>query len=709
MDRKHKGRSMTNLLDTDIKYLPGMGEHRAKVFAKEIGVRTYRDLLYYFPYKHIDRTRIYKTVEVSEHLPYIQLKGVITSKTIEGEGRRKRLKATFRDPYGEIELVWFNSIQYFRDHLSLNTPYLVFGKPTRFGNTYSIAHPEIDDLKNPKQSSVGKLYPMYSTTERMKKMSLNSKFINELVSKLLDLVKDKLPDTLPRYITDHYNMLSLYEALRQIHLPENEDMLRRASARLKMEEIFYVRLRMQYLKERRQNENQGTLLPKVGDEFRRLYSEVLPFDLTNAQKRVIREIHTDLQSGKQMNRLVQGDVGSGKTIVALLTMLLAVDNGYQACMMAPTEILARQHYESLSQLLAPLDTSVRLLTGSTKTKEKREIARGIADGSINILIGTHALIEDYVQFRRLAVAVIDEQHRFGVHQRSIMWEKNNHVHPHILIMSATPIPRTLAMTLYGDLDVSIIDELPPGRTPIRTQHYYESKRPELNFFIRDQIEAGRQVYVVYPLIEESEKMDYKSLEEGFEMLKEAFPTRTIGIVHGKLRPSEKEEAMTLFASGKTDILVATTVIEVGVNVPNATVMVIESAERFGLSQLHQLRGRVGRGSNQSYCILMTGNNLGEESRKRIDIMVETTNGFRIAEEDLKLRGHGDMEGTRQSGIGLDFKIANLAKDGRIVQFCVNLVEQILNDDPLLEAPHNAVLQAQLTALLRHEKDWGLIS
>ncbi|MDO4770863.1 ATP-dependent DNA helicase RecG [Porphyromonas sp.] len=700
---------MRALLDTDIKYLPGMGEHRAKVFAKEIGVRTYRDLLYYFPYKHIDRTRIYKTVEVNEQLPYIQLKGVITSKSIEGEGNRKRLKAIFQDPYGEIELVWFNSIPYFRDHLKLNTPYLIFGKPTRFGNTYSIAHPEVDDLKNPKQASAGKLYPMYSTTERMKKLSLNSKFISELVYKLLDLIKDKIPETLPSYIIEHYNMLSLQDSLRQIHAPEDEDMLRRASARLKMEEIFYVRLRMQYLKEKRRHETEGILLPKVGEEFKRLYSEVLPFDLTEAQKRVVREIHTDLQTGKQMNRLVQGDVGSGKTVVALLTMLLAVDNGYQACMMAPTEILARQHYESLSQLLAPLSTSIRLLTGSTKAKEKREITAGIADGSINILVGTHALIEDYVQFRRLAVAVIDEQHRFGVNQRSIMWEKNHHVHPHILIMSATPIPRTLAMTLYGDLDVSVIDELPPGRTPIRTAHYYESNRPELNFFIRDQIEEGRQVYVVHPLIEESEKMDYKSLEEGFEMLKEAFPTRNIGIVHGKLKPAEKEEAMSLFVSGKTDILVATTVIEVGVNVPNATVMVIESAERFGLSQLHQLRGRVGRGSKQSYCVLMTGNNLGEDSRKRIGIMVETTNGFRIAEEDLKLRGHGDMEGVRQSGIGLDFKIANLAKDGRIVQFCVNLVEQILHDDPLLESPLNLILRQQITDILKHEKDWGLIS
>lgn len=701
---------MPSILDTDIKYLPGMGEHRSKLLAKEIGVRTYRDLLYYFPYKHIDRTRIYKTIEVNEHLPYIQLKGVVISKSVEGEGHRRRLKAIFRDPYGEIELVWFNSVNHFRDILKVNTPYLIFGKPSRFGSTYSIAHPEIDDLKTSNTPYAGKLFPMYSTTERMKKVSLTSKVIGDLVSKLLDILKDKLPDTLPSYIVEHYNMLPLYDALRQIHTPDDEDMLRRASARLKAEEIFYIRLRMRYLKELRQQASRGFVLGKVGSEFRRLYGEVLPFDLTDAQKRVVREIHADLQSGRQMNRLLQGDVGSGKTIVALLTMLLAVDNGHQACMMAPTEILARQHFESLSHLLAPLNTTVRLLTGSTRARERREIIDGLADGTIHILIGTHALIEEYVQFRSLAVAVIDEQHRFGVHQRSVMWDKGGDIAPpHILIMSATPIPRTLAMTLYGDLDVSVIDELPPGRTPIHTVHYYESKRSDLNFFIRDQIVEGRQVYVVYPLIEESEKMDLISLEEGFLALKEAFPTRRIGMVHGRLKATEKEEAMTLFASGQLDILVATTVIEVGVNVPNATVMVIENAERFGLSQLHQLRGRVGRGSKQSYCVLMTGNALSEDSRRRIGIMVETTNGFRIAEEDLKLRGHGDMEGTRQSGVGIDLKIANLAKDGRIVQFCVNLVEQILSEDPTLRHPRNTLLHQHLTEILKTEKDWGIIS
>lgn len=698
---------MPQPLETPIKYLPGIGEHRAKLFGSEIGVRTYYDLLYYFPYKHIDRSRIYTIAEVTELLPYIQLRGRIMAKFVEGEGRRKRLRVLMRDGTGEIELVWFNSISYFKEHLEINREYIVFGKPKRVGHSFSIAHPDIDD---PAKATlfVGKLFPIYSVPDRLKRVGVSSKMIGDLVMHILKVCI--INDPIPSYITGHYKMLSLQEALTEIHLPSNEKQLSRATLRLKMDDIFWIRLRMQYLKERRSQESVGIPLLTVGERFKKLYNEILPFPLTEAQKRVVREIHTDLKSGKQMNRLVQGDVGSGKTVVALLTMLLAVDNGHQACLLAPTEILAQQHYETLKQLVKPLNTKICLLTGSTKAREKRLISEGLTDGSIEIVVGTHALLEEYALFRSLGVAVIDEQHRFGVHQRSVMWEKNHTAPPpHILIMSATPIPRTLAMTLYGDLDVSVIDQLPPGRTPIRTMHLSESKRPELNFFIRDQIELGRQIYVVYPLIEENKKIDYKSLEEGYEALCEAFPSRRIGIVHGKLKPQEKEEAMTLFAQGKTDILVATTVIEVGVNVPNATVMVIESAERFGLSQLHQLRGRVGRGSNQSFCVLMSGDKVSQESRKRIAIMVETTDGFRIAEEDLKLRGHGDMEGTRQSGVTADLRIANLAKDGRMVQFCVNLVQQLLEQDPSLTQPHNASIRTHLDQLLQVEKDWGVIS
>lgn len=700
---------VNKVLDTPIKYLPGVGEKRANTLCSECNIRTYRDLLYYYPYRHIDRTRIYRSCEVHEQMAYIQLRGYLRSFRVEGEGRKRRLVARFRDEWGEINLVWFNGINHILTLYKVDQEYIIFGKPSRYANTLSIAHPEIEDPHSSKVSFAGAFYPLYSTTERMRKSGLHSKVIGELVAVCLEKVKGLLTDTIPSYIVDHYGMLSLFEALRGIHLPPNPEILRRASLRLKFEELFYIRLRMRYLLALRQEKRKGYVLPKVGSLFLELYRNQLPFELTKAQKRVLKEIHEDLRNGKQMNRLLQGDVGSGKTIVALLTMLLAVDNGYQACLMAPTEILSQQHYESIRTLLEHIPVRTELLTGSTKAADKRRISEALTKGEVDILVGTHALIEEYVQFKHLALAIIDEQHRFGVHQRSLLWEKSNEYTPHILIMSATPIPRTLAMTLYGDLHISVIDELPPGRTPIETRHIYEEERTKINSFLRDQIMEGRQVYVVYPLIEESEKVDLKSLEEGYAHMKEAFPAHSVGMLHGKMSAQEKEQEMTRFVRGDTHILVATTVIEVGVNVPNASVMVIENAERFGLSQLHQLRGRVGRGSAKSYCLLVTPHKVGKETQRRLEVMTATTNGFRIAEEDLKLRGHGDIEGTRQSGIGADLRIANLAKDGRIVQFCVNLVESILSKDPLLRNPENAILKAQIEQILRYQKDWGLIS
>lgn len=699
---------MNEILNRDITFLKGVGERKAQILQKDLGIRTWGDMLYYFPYRHVDRTRVYRTTELREEMPYVQLKGQIVGFVEEGTGRRKRLKAYFQDAYGVIELVWFNNPNYFLKQYKVGVEYIVFGKPSLYSGSYNIAHPEIE-LAASKTSSVGRLFPMYNTTERMKRAFLTSKGISDIQKQILMEVKGGIKETLPQYIVQSYSMLPLAEALEMIHFPTDVHLLQRATARLKMEEILYISLRMRYLHNQRKEESSGFMFGVVGKEFNRFYNEGLTFELTDAQKRVVKEIHADMQSGHQMNRLLQGDVGSGKTIVAVLAMLIAIDNGYQACMMAPTEILAQQHYKSVSRMLEPQGLRVELLTGSMKQSERVPILEALANGKVDVLVGTHILIQDYVIFKNLGLAVIDEQHRFGVYQRSVLWEKSMGLNPHILIMSATPIPRTLAMTMYGDLDVSIIDQLPPGRTPIATSHAYEHQMTQVYGFMLDQLNLGRQIYVVFPLIEESEKVDLMSLEEGYYKLKDSFSAHKVGMVHGKLKAEVKETEMSRFAAGETDILVATTVIEVGVDVPNATVMVINSAERFGLSQLHQLRGRVGRGSNQSYCVLVSSDSLSETSLKRINIMCDSTDGFYIAEEDLKIRGHGDMEGTQQSGIGITLKIADLSQDGRYVQFASNLVEHILKEDPHLELPKNQLLRGKLEELLEDEKDWGLIS
>lgn len=700
---------MAKILDTSIKNLDGVGERRAKILDKDADIRTFRDLLYYFPYRHIDRTKIYKINELRVGMPYVQVKGKLLGFTEEGTRYKKRLKGYLEDETGTIELVWFNGTDYILRSSRVGETYIVFGKPNLFQSTFNIAHPEMDLANRMNHNAIGRLYPMYNTSERMKKAGLNSKAMSELTANLLALVRGQLTETLPDYIIQQYNMLPHVQALEMVHFPTDVNFLQRAIARLKMEEIFFFALRMKVLHSVRRKETQGFIYSTVGERFHAFYEEGLTFELTNAQKRVVKEIHEDMQSGSQMNRLLQGDVGSGKTIVAVLAMLLALDNGFQACMMAPTEILAQQHYLTLKEMLDKFGIKVALLNGSMKQSERKPILEDLINGKIDIIVGTHILIQEYVQFKNLGLAVIDEQHRFGVYQRSVLWEKSRGLHPHILIMSATPIPRTLAMTLYGDLDVSIIDELPPGRTPIRTFQARENQRTDVYRFVYEQLEQGRQAYMVFPLIEENEKLDMQSLEAGFEDIKCVFPHHEVGMVHGKLKSEEKEKAMEDFVSGKTSILVATTVIEVGVNVPNATVMVINSAERFGLSQLHQLRGRVGRGSDQSFCILMAANNISQTSERRINVMCDSTDGFYIAEEDLKLRGHGDLEGTAQSGTGISMKIADLAQDTQMVHFCSNLVDFILKNDPELTHPQNLLLRQRLEEDLSNEKDWGLIS
>ncbi|MDO5017194.1 MAG: ATP-dependent DNA helicase RecG [Porphyromonas sp.] len=701
---------MNEILKRNIIYLKGVGEQKAKVLKKELEVESWGDLLYRFPYRHIDRTRIYKVNELLEDMPYVQLQGEIMGFVEEGAGRKKRLKAYFKDSTGVMELVWFNGGSYILRTLKTKTPYTIFGKPSKYGNVYTIAHPEVEPANSP-MSSVGRLYPMYYTSERMKRSYLHSKAISELQKTILKEVRGQVAETLPDYIVRQYDMLPLEMALEMIHFPTDARMLQRAQARLKMEELFYLTLRMKYLHQMRKDVSEGLRIKIQGTDYRLFRSQGLKFQLTKAQERVVGEILGDMSSGHQMNRLVQGDVGSGKTVVALLSMLAVIDSGYQVCMMAPTEILAQQHYQTLSKMLATVLPHIRvaLLTGSMKARERRAVLEPLSRGEIDILVGTHILIQDYVVFDNLGLAVIDEQHRFGVFQRSVLWEKSRHLSPHILIMSATPIPRTLAMTLYGDLDVSVIDELPPGRTPIITRHAYNRQMAEVNAFIWSQLNEGRQCYIVYPLIEENEKIDLMSLEQGFEDIRLAFPSRQVGMVHGKLKADVKEAEMDKFAKGETDILVATTVIEVGVDVPNATVMVITGAERFGLSQLHQLRGRVGRGGHQSYCILVSDDAIGDTSLKRINIMCQSTDGFYLAEEDLKMRGHGDFEGTQQSGVGIALRIADLSEDGRYVQFCNNLVEFILKEDPQLQLPKNGLLRVRLDRMLVNEKDWGLIS
>lgn len=688
-------------------YLPGVGPQRAAVLNKELSLHSLHDLLYYFPYKYVDRSRLYYIHEIDGNMPYIQLKGEILSFETFGEGRQRRLVAHFSDGTGVVDLVWFQGIKYLLGRYKVHTEYIVFGKPTVFNGRINVAHPDIDPAEGLVLSNMG-MQPYYNTTERMKRGGLNSHALEKLTTNLFALLKEPLPETLPAWMVEKHHLMSLDESLRNIHFPRTPELLRRAQYRLKFEELFYVQLGiLRYAKDRIQKYH-GFVFSRVGEAFNTFYSRHLPFELTGAQKRVIKEIRRDMGSGRQMNRLLQGDVGSGKTLVALMSMLIALDNGYQTCLMAPTEILASQHCETIRQFLGDMPIRVELLTGSVKGKKREAILKGVTLGEVHILIGTHAVLEDTVNFASLGMVVIDEQHRFGVAQRAKLWGKNTRP-PHVLVMTATPIPRTLAMTLYGDLDVSVIDELPPGRKPIRTIHQFDNRRASLYASIRSQIEEGRQVYIVYPLIQESEKMDIKNLEEGYEHICAEFPKYKVSKVHGKMKPADKDAEMQRFVTGETQIMVATTVIEVGVNVPNASVMVIENAERFGLSQLHQLRGRVGRGADQSYCILVTGYKLTEETRKRIEIMVNSNDGFEIAEADLKLRGPGDLEGTQQSGIAFDLKIADIARDGQLLQFVREIAQGVIDADPAENRPENAVLWSQLRALRKTNVNWAAIS
>lgn len=700
---------MTGFLDQDIKFLPGVGPKRAELLAKELKIKTFGDLVYYFPYKYIDRTKFYKISEVHAQMPYIQIKGKIRSMDTVGTGHKQRLTARFYDDTGSIELVWFQSVKWQLEHLELNKEYIVFGKPSEFNGRINVVHPEMETEEEKQLKPAGLFQAHYVTTENMKKKYLLSKTINKFQLTLISLAKGKIKETLPGYITRRLKLVSLEEALSIIHKPENTTDLKNARFRLKFEELFIIQLKILALKHNRENKFKGFRFEKVGFNFNKFYSDFLPFELTNAQKKVLKEIRRDVNRNVQMNRLLQGDVGSGKTLVALMTMLLAMDNGFQSCLMAPTEILAQQHFQSVSNFLNGMGIEVGLLTGSTKASDRKILHEELESGKLQILIGTHALIEDVVNFQNLGLVVIDEQHRFGVAQRAKLWQKNDLIPPHVLVMTATPIPRTLAMTVYGDLDVSVIDELPPGRKPIETHHFFENRRKQVNNFLRQQMEKGRQIYVVYPLISESEKMDLKNLEEGFRHISEAFPHIKVGMVHGRMKPAQKENSMQKFKQGETRIMVATTVIEVGVDVPNASVMVIESAERFGLSQLHQLRGRVGRGAEQSYCILMSSYKISNESRKRLATMVRTNDGFEIAEVDMKLRGPGDLEGTQQSGMGFDLKIANLGKDGEILKLARDVASEVLSGDPFLQKEENRVLLENMKATKQTEFDWSSIS
>jgi len=700
---------MNGILQQDIQYLPGVGPSRRKMLSEELGIVTYGDLLQYYPYKHVDRSRLYSIGELTGDMPFVQVKGHILSfETFKMGARKKRVVAHFTDGSGKVmDLTWFNYADSAIKKYKIGTEYVVFGRPQVYNGRIQVVHPDMDEADKLELSAMG-MQPYYNTSEKMKKMGLNSRSIERLVKTLLDVLKEELPETLPDFITQKLHLMSRDEALRKIHYPQHAKELERARVRLKFEELFYVQLNILRYASDQRRKYRGYVFSKVGDHFNGFYHNNLPFSLTEAQKRVIREIRKDMGSGRQMNRLLQGDVGSGKTLVALMSMLIALDNGYQACIMAPTEILAEQHLQTIMDFLKGMDIRVALLTGIVKGKRRQEILDGLLDGTVQILVGTHAVIEDTVQFARLGMVVVDEQHRFGVAQRAKLWNKSANP-PHVLVMTATPIPRTLAMTLYGDLDVSVIDELPPGRKPIVTQHVFDRSMPSLYDGIRNQIRQGRQVYIVFPLIEESEKIDLKNLEDGFEVLTQVFPEFKLSKVHGKMKPADKEAEMQRFARGETQILVATTVIEVGVNVPNASVMVILEAQRFGLSQLHQLRGRVGRGADQSYCILVTNYKLAEDTRKRIDIMCETNDGFRIAEADLKLRGPGDLEGTQQSGMAFDLKIADIARDGQLVQMARDEAQLIIDDDPTCENPRFGLLWNRLKQLRKSNINWGVIS
>ena len=701
---------MSAILSQDIKFLPGVGPRKAVILNQELKIFTLGDLIYYFPFKYVDRTKFYSIREINTTLPYIQVKGRITGMEIIGVGRNQRLVAYLTDGTGILELIWFQGIKFITQTIKIGIEYIVFGKPGEFNGQFSIVHPELDENVPDPSKKEGYIQAFYNTSEKLKSNFIHSKNILKFQYAALQLARGSIYESMPAWLVQKLGLVSLESALINIHFPENPQVQRKAEYRLKFEELFYIQLKLLHLKEDRHKKFKGHLFTKVGNYFNNFYFNHLPFELTGAQKRVVKEIRKDMGTGRQMNRLLQGDVGSGKTMVALMSILIALDNGFQCCLMAPTEILANQHFLSIQKFLGSMSVTVRLLTGSTKKKDRAVIHSDLLSGKLHLLIGTHALLEDIVQFESLGLVIIDEQHRFGVTQRAKLWRKN-FIPPHILVMTATPIPRTLAMTVYGDLDVSVIDELPPGRKPIKTVHYFENRRAQVYDFMRKEIADGRQIYIVFPLISESEKMDYKNLEAGHEQITKIFPVPdySIGMVHGKMKPAAKDLEMQRFKSREAQILVATTVIEVGVDVPNASVMIIESSERFGLSQLHQLRGRVGRGAEQSYCILLSGFKLGAESRKRIETMVATNDGFEIAEADMRLRGPGDIEGTQQSGIAFDLKISNLAKDGQVLQYARDIAESIITDDPILEKPQNDILKKQLIALKKNHLNWGSIS
>lgn len=696
---------MISLRNLDIKYLKGVGPARAELLAKEIGIRSAFDLVHHFPTSYADRSTIYRIADFHGDMPCVLIRGRFVTFTTQGEGAKRRLVALFSDGTGTIEVLWFHRIAQLSTAYHPGTEYVLFGKPSQFNGRWSIVHPEVDTEQG--AAAMAGLRGIYPLTERLRQRGITSRMLFTWIQTVLES-RPVIADPLPLSVTSPLDLMPLRQALASIHKPANNNDLQKARLRLKFEELFYIQVDMLSRARLRKSQLPGLRFSRIGHWFNTFYNEFLPFALTGAQKRVIKEIRADVNTGRQMNRLVQGDVGSGKTIVALLSMLIAIDNGAQACLMAPTEILATQHYESLSALAAPMGLNIRLLTGSTRKKERERIHEQLTDGSLHILIGTHAVIEDTVQFSNLGFVVIDEQHRFGVAQRAKLWRKNS-IPPHVLVMTATPIPRTLAMTVYGDLDVSVIDELPPGRKPITTVMRYDEQREMLYQFVYKELAKGRQAYIVYPLIEENEKLDLLSLQEGYEMVCQIFPSMKVAFVHGKMKPAEKDYQMGLFASGEARILVATTVIEVGVNVPNASVMIIENAERFGLSQLHQLRGRVGRGADQSYCILMTKYKIAKETRERLKIMTDTTDGFVIAEADMKMRGPGDIEGTMQSGLPFDLHIANLAADGQIIQLARNAAEALLDADPTLAAPANAPLRRAIEMATARTADWSRIS
>ena len=699
----------SEILKSPIEYLKGVGPKRAELLRKELNIDTFEDLLLHFPFRYIDKTKFYKIKEVNDDLPFVQVIGKITSKSVIGKGRTSRLVTTLEDETGRIELVWFKGVKWITDSLQLNQTYVVFGKASRYQSRFNIAHPEFELLAEYKKQQTSSLEGVYSSTDKLNSKNLNSKGILKLQRTLIAKVKDNIGETLSDPILDKHNLMSKKEAIFTLHFPENKDILAKAQFRIKFEELFFIQLKL--LKQKLVNHQKlsGFKFSKIGEKFNQFYHEKLSFELTTAQKKVLKEIRSDINAEHQMNRLLQGDVGSGKTVVAVMTMLMAIDNNYQTCLMAPTEILANQHYESITEMLDGMGLKVALLTGSTKQADRNTLHEGLMNGEIHVLIGTHALIEDKVKFNNLGMAVIDEQHRFGVAQRARMWKKNTRP-PHVLVMTATPIPRTLALTLYGDMDVSVIDELPPGRKPIKTYHQFDSKRLKVFGFMEKEIAKGRQIYVVYPLIKESAKLDYKDLMDGYESIVRRFPPPKfqVSIVHGQMKNDAKDFEMNRFAKGETQIMVATTVIEVGINIPNASVMIIESAERFGLSQLHQLRGRVGRGAEQSYCILMTGNKLSSDAKTRMETMVRTNDGFEIAEVDLRLRGPGDFQGTQQAGLPLGLKLANLSTDGPLLRLCRDEVQQILQNDEELSDPVNEPIRKNYSLLTKNSSMWGRI-